>query len=231
MAKHSDYTWISLSDMMTSLMMIFLFLSVLFMYQLQKRQAEQQAMFVNYKEGKQQIYNDLNTAFASDFNNWQMTLDKDLTIKFTNPDVLFDYYSSDLTPKYTQILDEFIPKYLAIIDKPEYKDKITEIRIEGHTGESIGYMDSIKLSQNRANNVLEYVLNSGAYGKLNDSDKAKLRFWITANGLGYGRAIDNNGEYVYNSHKDVSDNSRRVEFRIVTSSDSLVNNVINNLSK
>ena len=55
-----------------------------------------------------------------------MILEKDLTIKFTNPEVLFDYRSAEITPKFSMILSEFIPQYLAIITKEKYKDSISE---------------------------------------------------------------------------------------------------------
>lgn len=222
MSKHgSDEShWVSLSDMMTSLMMVFLFIAILFMYQMQKQ-------LTDFQDSKQAIYHELQTQFEPKFTEWDMELDKDLTIKFNNPDVLFDQYSSDITPLFSDILAEFVPKYLAIISKEEYKETIAEVRIEGHTALDDNYMYTISLSQDRANAVLGYILSSGYYQSLPQKTQEELRFWITANGLGSGRMLDNNGDYVFQTEKSVDKRSRRVEFKIVTRSEELIEEVIN----
>lgn len=226
MPEKSESSWIRLSDLMTALMIMFLLISILAIYQIQKREEFKKNLFVEYSESKQKIYEELHGAFKDKFDKWDMVLDKDLSIKFTNPDVLFAYKSPELTPKYKEILDQFIPEYLAIINKSEYKDKIKEVRVEGHTAFDEDYMYSISLSQERSNSVLNYIFNSKSYSDLPDSDKSKLKFWITSNGLGFGRAIDKDGSYVYESNGQISPKSRRVEFRIITSSDALVDSIL-----
>src|SRR3989344_6468990 len=117
--QSSETHWVSLSDMMTGLMMVFLFISILFMHQWQKE-------FVSYQNNKNSLYKELNNQFKEKYKEWDMILEKDLTIKFTNPEVLFDYRSAEITPKFSMILSEFIPQYLAIITKEKYKDSISE---------------------------------------------------------------------------------------------------------
>jgi len=59
-----------------------------------------------------------------------------------------------------------------------------------------------------------------------------LQFWLTANGLSYGRTLDDKKELTALSRKPVNNNvSRRVEFRIVTTSEKLVERVLEELEK
>ncbi|WAC39356.1 hypothetical protein [Pedobacter sp. SL55] len=81
--------WIPLADLMTVLMVIFLFMSISYMALVEKRQKEQNQIFKDYEESKVSLYNELNKAFKNDFAKWNLKLDNDLSIKFTNPQVLF----------------------------------------------------------------------------------------------------------------------------------------------
>jgi len=219
--QSSETHWVSLSDMMTGLMMVFLFISILFMHQWQKE-------FVSYQNNKNSLYKELNNQFKEKYKEWDMILEKDLTIKFTNPEVLFDYRSAEITPKFSMILSEFIPQYLAIITKEKYKDSISEVRIDGHTADWDDYMYTIQLSQERSNSVLKYILNSQYFFNIPEGEKNLVKFWMTSNGLGNGRALDETGKYVFETKKQTSAGSRRVEFRIVTRSEELIDKVIKN---
>lgn len=55
-----------------------------------------------------------------------------------------------------------------------------------------------------------------------------LEFWFTANGLSYGKSLDSNGDYTITTGKEIDkEKSRRVEFRIVTSGDDILENFVN----
>ena len=56
----------------------------------------------------------------------------------------------------------------------------------------------------------------------------EIEYWFTANGLSYGKALDSNGEYTFISGNKIDKNlSRRVEFRIVTDGDEILENFVN----
>jgi len=152
-----------------------------------------------------------------------------LVIKFENPDLLFETDDANLKDEYRSILDEFVPLYIGIVNKQEYKDRIKEVRIEGHTADVSEayptYMSTISLSQNRSNSVLEYVLESNFFQSLDSADQDKLRFWFSANGLGNGRTLDQNNQFTYRTNAPISPNSRRVEFRILTDSETLIDEI------
>ena len=59
-----------------------------------------------------------------------------------------------------------------------------------------------------------------------------IEFLLTANGLSYGRTVDANGELTIISNKPIDkQKSRRVEFRIITTSDKLIDKVLKELEK
>ena len=62
--------WIPLADLMTVLMVIFLFMSISYMALVEKRQKEQNQIFKDYEESKVTLYNELNQAFKDDFAKW-----------------------------------------------------------------------------------------------------------------------------------------------------------------
>jgi outer membrane protein OmpA-like peptidoglycan-associated protein len=227
--------WIPLADLMTVLMVIFLFMSISYMALMEKQQKEQNQTFKDYEKTKVDLYNELNDAFKNDFAKWNLKLDKDLSIKFTNPKVLFSEGSSDITAHFQNILMNFLPKYLLVVIQDKYKDKISEIRIEGHTDtKPIGltsdpYIDNMKLSQDRGRNVLAFLRIQNCFINLKPTEKKRLQYWLTANGLSYGRAVDKDYKITYDSKQPIdNDKSRRVEFRIITTSEAII---VNHLKK
>lgn len=231
--------WIPYADLMTVLMVIFLFISLAYMGIVQLQKNQQDAIFEEYKQAKESIYRDLQSTFQGDFQRWNISLDKDLSIKFSNPEVLFPSGESQLTPKFREILAEFLPKYLAVVMNPRFQTKIAEIRIEGHTDDvpvsrtsDDPYLDNIQLSQDRSRNVLAFLRQLPAYKQLPAQQESMLRFWLTANGLSYGRTLDKNRQFTILSKKEIDrEVSRRVEFRIVTTSEQVVEKVIQGLTE
>ena len=230
--------WIPLADLMTVLMVIFLFMSISYMALMEKRQKEQNQIFKDYEESKVALYNELNEAFKNDFAKWNLKLDNDLSIKFTNPQVLFDEGKSDVTSTFQNILKEFLPKYLKVVLQDKYKDKIAEIRIEGHTNTkpinktSDPYIDNMELSQNRARNVLGFLRQQDCFINLETIKKDRLQFWLTANGLSYGRTVDKDFKIAFGGNQPIdNDKSRRVEFRIVTTSEAIINEALKNIEE
>jgi hypothetical protein len=71
-----------------------------------------------------------------------------------------------------------------------------------------------------------------AYQQFTEEQQKRLEFWFTANGLSYGKALDDEDEYVAVSHKVINrDKSRRVEFRLVTSGEEVLENFVDNINK
>jgi outer membrane protein OmpA-like peptidoglycan-associated protein len=237
MSKKESF-WIPYADLMTVLMVIFLFISLSYMGLVQFQKKQQDKIFEEYKQTKENLYEELKETFKNDFKRWDLELNKDLSIKFTNPNVLFQSGKSDITSVFQDILKEFWPKYLAVIMQDKYKEKIAEIRIEGHTDDvpvhktNDPYIDNVQLSQDRSRNVLAFLRSLPSYQNLPSEKEQLLQFWLTANGLSYGRTLDSNKELTFISNNKIDkEKSRRVEFRIVTTSEILVQKVIEQLNQ
>lgn len=222
--------WLSVSDLMTGLMVIFLFVAIAYISRVQKNQS----VLTDYVETKNEMHDKLVKEFAGDTLKWQMAIGKDLTMKFKEPTVLFASGSYQLTPRFKEILDEFLPRYFNILLNDSLSNKIQEIRIEGHTDnvplpsyDPDPYIANAMLSQQRALSVVRYFRSMPAYQQYTPEQKHQLEFWLTANGLSYGKSLDSDGEYTLKSGKPINkDLSRRVEFRIVTSGDEVLENFV-----
>lgn len=227
--------WLSVSDLMTGLMVIFLFVAIAYISRVQKNQS----VLTDYIETKNELHNKLVKEFAGDTIKWQMAIGKDLTMKFKEPTVLFATGSYELTPRFKQILDEFLPRYFDILLNDSLRNNIQEIRIEGHTDDvpipkydPDPYIANARLSQERALSVVRYFRSMSTFQKYSDKEKQLLEFWLTANGLSYGKALDVNGQFTILSGNHIDrDHSRRVEFRMVTSGDQILENFVNQNSK
>ncbi|MEF3077411.1 OmpA/MotB family protein [Winogradskyella poriferorum] len=239
MKESSDNNWVSFSDIMTVLMIIFLFISISYMMQVKKEQAQRDEIFEEFKATKEELYNELNTVFKDDFQKWDVKLDKDLSIKFTNPDVLFQSGRTNIRPYFSEILNKFLPKYFDVILQEKYKDKISEIRVEGHTDnvpapryDQDPYIANTLLSQERSSEVIKHFREMDYFKSLSSKEIILIEYLLTANGLSYGRTVDDNGKLTINSNQPINNQkSRRVEFRIITTSDKLIDKVLKELEK
>ena len=202
---------------------------------IKKKHAQNDKIMQDFQNSKIELLSELRKEFNEDFkqSKWNAVLDSnDLSIKFVDERILFDYNKSEIKSEFKVILSDFLPRYLKIILQKKYTDRIGEVRIEGHTSTEGGYIYNLKLSQERTRNVMEFLLGLDFYKNLNDEEKKRLQYWITANGLSYGRSLDRSGQQTYKTN-DTADNikCRRVEFRIVTTSDELIRKAIININK
>ena len=118
--------------------------------------------------------------------------------------VFFQTNSSEIREDGKSLLDQFVPIYLSVLLREEYKDYIGEIIIEGHTDSTGTYLKNLQLSQDRALRVAEYCLTMG---NLSSAQRRLLQSILTAKGR-------SSNDLVYNP--DGSENleaSRRVEFK------------------
>lgn len=224
MEKHN--VWMSVSDLMTGLMVIFLFIAIAYISQVQ----ENTVNITNYAEVKQKLHEKLISDFEADTARWQMSIKGDLSLKFRNAQTLFPVGQATLTPQFEEILDKFLPKYFGILLHDSLRSHIVEVRIEGHTDDlpypqkdPDAYIANVMLSQERSLSVLKYFRQMPCYQGYSDEERRLLEYWFTANGLSYGKALDDDENYTYESEKGINrDKSRRVEFRIITDSDKLI---------
>lgn len=208
-----DSEWLSVSDLMAGLMVIFLFIAVIFIRPIQEQNERIREIAATWQQNEEEIYLALLKEFRDDLGHWNAELQKEtLLIRFKSPDVLFERGKSQLRYRFSGILDDFFPRYAAVLAR--FRGSIEEVRIEGHTSSiwnrsasaDDAYFRNMALSQTRTRAVLRYVLNL--------EDVAAERPWlqplVTANGLSSSRPVLNAAGI------EDREGSRRVEFRIRT---------------
>ena len=203
---------------MTGLMVMFLLIAVTFMMRVEADAGQVREVAIAYSEIKDALFEDLRTEFKNDLPRWKAQIIKeDLSIRFTEPEVLFAPGSSELKPEFRGILSNFFPRYVRILTSAKYKGSINEVRIEGHTSSDWtsvttpedAYFRNMELSQARTRSALAYSLG---LEEVNDQ-RDWLRRYLTANGLSSSHPVtDANGA------EDAA-RSRRVEFKVRTDAD------------
>lgn len=199
---------LSTGDLMAGLLFIFILLLMGALLQVQEKAEQDEEIVKRYDQIKTQLYIDLQEEFKKDLTVWRATIDSTLCIRFQEPSMLFDEGRDELKPKFKEILDDFFPRYIAVLNRKQYRDNIEEIRIEGHTNTNGEYYRNMKLSQDRTRAVLQY-----CFSLMSDKDVDWLKGLVTANGLSSSHLI---------LQADGSENknlSRRVEFRVRTNAE------------
>ena len=198
---------LSTGDLMAGLLFIFVLLLMGALLQVQEKAEQDEEIVKRYDQIKTQLYIDLQDEFKEDLTVWRATIDSSLCIRFQEPSMLFDLDKAYLKPKFKEILDDFFPRYVQVLNRKEYRDNIVEIRIEGHTDSDGEYFHNMELSQNRTRTVLQY-----CFGLMNEEEAIWAKSLITANGLSSSQPI------IINGMEDKS-LSRRVEFRVRTNAE------------
>ena len=165
--QDSEEHWVSISDMMAGLMVIFLFIAISYMLNVRADKEKIEKIAVTYEKLQSDLYADLETEFEKDLYQWNAVLDRQtLSVRFKEPDVLFAQGEAEVRPAFQKILDDFFPRYIQVLRLSKYINDIAEIRIEGHTSsewfdgasQEEAYIRNMELSQDRTRSVLQYVL-------------------------------------------------------------------------
>lgn len=216
-----DNNWSSVADLFSGLMIIFLFIAIAMMIEAKKESAQVEllkedleALASSYDADKEFFYKLLQEEFSNDFSKWNAQLDKDLTIRFNNPDILFKSGSSEISDEFKVILKSFWPRYIKIVSL--YKEKISHVSLEGHTSsfwckkcsDEFSYFNNMKLSQERSYEVLRWCWSQS-------DDKEVIKEMVVATGLSYSRLIKKDG--VENSEL-----SKRVEFSLKLNAEEII---------
>ena len=129
--------------------------------------------------------------------------------------ILFDVNRSELKPEGKAFLDKFVPLYFGVLTSEEIEPYISEIIIEGHTDTTGTYAANLKLSQERALSVTNYIFDTYATS-MSEDDISKIRELTTANGRSWNDLI-----YFEDGTED-QDSSRRVEFKFRLKNDDMI---------
>lgn len=225
-SQHDDAeeSWMSVSDLMAGLMMVFLFVSIALMREAVMERDKIKEVAEAYQENQQAIYEALRNEFHSDLDRWGAEIRRDdLSFIFNKPEVLFALGKDELTPAFKNIMSDFFPRYLKVMD--HFRSSIQEIRIEGHTSskwnrnstDSEAYFNNMRLSQSRTRSVLEYGINIPKVHKT-------YYDWVKSNVAAVGYS---SSKLVYfpNGAEHASA-SRRVTFRVLTNAEDEIRKIL-----
>lgn len=219
-----DENWLPVADIMTSLFIIFLFIAIFAIQNVSKITAtlptetddSSDASIAIINSLRQEIYEALKREFEHDLPVWGAEIDQQtLAFRFNEPDVLFRVGSAAVRPRYRDILNDFFPRYLYVLE-PFFSNRsaqlIDEIRIEGHTSSEWNsgtpvkeaFIKNMRLSQGRTLAVLNFCLDL----YLPTQQVAWVQQNLTAKGFSSTQLIK------YADGRENADASRRVEFRV-----------------
>ena len=169
---------------------------------------ENQNVLTDYVETKTKLHAKLVSEFKEESKTWDMSIGKDLSMRFNNPTVLFAQGSAAITPQFKVILDEFIPKYLDSLLNDSLRSHIQEIRIEGHTdnvpiSSRSRFESNDVLSMYRALSVADYIRSNTNLDPSHIKSSGRGDYDPVAdNATADGRARNRRVEIkVYNSYK------------------------------
>lgn len=174
--EEKESSWISYTDLMSALLIIFALVIMVTMYdtqnayEQQKKAMDEATEAIKQKEEaiaqnnkliedvigvKSKIIEELMIAFKD--SNLDLQIDKQTgAIRFSGG-VFFDKNSSTVSAKGVDYLEDFIPKYIEILMSDQFRDEIAQIIVEGHTDSDGGYLYNLQLSQDRALAVAQQV--------------------------------------------------------------------------
>ncbi len=203
--------WITMSDLLLGLAVIFIVLFVLAM-----------TGFAQAKLKEQALKSDIAKSLAQDLQQNNINAQVDLTtgvVKLSDLQ-LFEVGSWELSPKGKEFLNKFIPVYLkAVFSNDKISSKVENIIIQGHTdsqlfsgvsSKEIQFSKNMELSAKRANEVAKYIF----YTPYNKAYSKKLFKMLVVEGKSFSDPVIING-------KEDFDKSRRVELKLVVKSSNL----------
>ncbi|HQT04015.1 MAG TPA: OmpA family protein [Thiotrichales bacterium] len=225
--------WQATTDLMTALMMVFMFIAIAFLIQLKTltdatevKQPEPIKLEpvkpepVVSKHNAISFEKELNVALHNELyrslKQWGAHLTDDNIIRFN---ANFKSGSADMPEDFAKVIEDFYPRYLKVL--LPFKEQISELRIEGHTSDKWEtakrkediYVNNMQLSQARASSVLKHVYL--LKNEVVQQNQAWLERQLRANGMAFANPIYRTSSY--SNHKEIDENaSRRVEFKVVS---------------
>lgn len=214
--------WLSVSDLMAGLMMVFLCISIVMMRSMMEEREKIRALARSYHDNQLAIYQTLVREFEDDLPHWGAAIDKDsLTISFNNSDAMFQTGAAEMNADAQKVMENFFPRYLAAL-KP-YLDSVRAIHIEGHTSSEWGtggsrsdnYFNNLRLSQNRSREVLRFV-----HSLVPAEEVPGMLALVAAVGYSSARPV------LRADGSEDPEKSKRVAFRVITNSEAQIHRIL-----
>jgi chemotaxis protein MotB len=210
--------WITMTDMLLGLMIVFMTLFILAM-----------TGFTQNKISTQSTQSDVAKKLIKNMQTQKISAEIDpFTGQVLISDLeLFEVNSYNLSSNGKLYLDKFIPIYInTIFSNKDLSDKITGVIIQGHTDSQTyaglsskeeQFSKNMELSLKRANSVAEYIFKT----KYNKNYSDKLTKNLVVEGKSFSQPVMVNGKEDYKK-------SRRVELKLVVTENSIQDFLVKN---
>ena len=195
--------WLSISDLMSSILIIFILLFVYKTINSIKAERLKENIIREITDTKENIIGKLKTDLAN--KNIQVDIDdKTGTIKIDEK-ILFEVDQYTLKPEGKEFLERVIPLYLKIFtENKNFMSRLDQIIIEGHSDDMGSYL-------------YKYIYTT--LGNFSKSEREELEKYITANGKSKANLI-----YKENGEVDRA-KSRRVEIKFKLKDEEALNKI------
>ena len=172
--EDNSAVYLSISDLMSSLMMFFMIMFITVLAQLQE--SRQQVI-----DRRQAVINALVTAFEKNEIAVESSEDGQVTFR---EEMLFSQGSAELTPEGKALLAQFAPIYAGVIfSTPELEEEVTRVILEGHTSSEGGEQYNLALSLDRARNVALAMFGPNvAYADPSHAERLKEKLYPAGRG-------------------------------------------------
>jgi len=224
-APEQEY-WMSYSDLMAGLIMVFALMLFSALYFYGKRLNEVSSVVA--------VRDDLVETLTEIIGKVDSTITIDPAtgnVRFVG-EVLFDEGSAELRPEGEETLRLFTTQILLpMLREPKYTQHIETIVVEGHTNDNGTYLYNLGLSQERAYAVMHFILSSASETtdqQPNTDDLHLLQRFLTANGRSYSTpiCIYPTAARSYNECESIDkERSRRIEIRFRLKTDEALRQV------
>ena len=106
--KQEDEFAIHVSAIMSGLMVVFLFIAITYIQNVRIENVEAKDIVDNFASVKEEIVESIKIEFLNEFGVWNALMDPTtLSFQFNSPEVLFKKGSSELTPRFKEVLIDF----------------------------------------------------------------------------------------------------------------------------
>ena len=193
--------WISFSDLMTALMVLFLVAMSVALLAVTKTVTEAERARAEREKELEWLLEEVEKA-AQQFPG--VSVDRNRNVIDFGERALFDTGSHQLKANQAALLRQFVPKVLEIARSQLGQQWLKRIVVEGFTDQRGTYLFNLNLSLQRSQRVLCVLLNSPSSGEAEMSPEEQEQI----------RELFLVGGYSFNSAKPSLEESRRIEFRL-----------------
>ena len=202
--KEDNSFSLSISDLMSALLLIFILLLSGILLKLAEQQELNQSQLDLISE-QQKAKRSIIEQLKGEMDEFDIEVDPKTGVIRIKESILFDFGKSDIKPTGKVFLERFIPKYAEILlSKIEIRNQIGQIIIEGHTDNIGTYVNNLLLSLQRANSVASIIFQND-FHEFDTREEFQKR--LSVNGRSFMNPISDN------ITQENRRNNRRVEFK------------------